>query len=153
MQAAVKRCFFLSLFFCFVFGLGRFLCLGWLTDHSPPPSLALFFSFVSFGIPSSPIFVLLKLSTFEFPPVHSFSLCFSCFLQLVPPPLALLIHLFPFFLLICSPFLASPFSVHRVHLWAACSDLNLLRANQQRCFPGFKVEWSPAGFVTREQQV
>lgn len=70
--------------------LWRFLCLGWPADHFFL-SLALFFPFISFGIPSSPIYVSFK-STSEFPPFHSY---LSHFFIILLPPVALLIFLSP----------------------------------------------------------
>lgn len=127
----------------------------WVGRHITfPPSLALFFSFVSFGLPSSPIFVSLKLSPFQFPPFHSSSLHFSRFLNLVLPPAALSVHLSPFSLLIRSPSLSSPLGVCRGHLWAACSLLNLLQANRRRLDVSLDLRWNGVllGFVTGERE-
>lgn len=112
---SVKRCFF-----PFSFRLWRFLCLGWLTDHFSP-SLALFFSFISFGIPSSPIFVFFKLSPFVFPHFHSFSHISRVFLTLFSLLQHSLYTSFPFFFLSVPPFYPRP-SVYTVSIYGQCAQ-------------------------------
>lgn len=92
--------------------------------HSLARSLALVFSFVSFGIPSFPIFVFFKTLSVWFPSLSFFLSAFLTFSSPRSPScctLYTLLSLLFFILLICSPPLFSILSIQRVHLWAACS--------------------------------
>lgn len=107
---------------------------------SPPRLL----SFISSGIPSSPIFVSFKLPTIRLPliyfPLRSV-LTYSSpcsvgrffFLVAYPPsPLTSPLTHVP---------LSSLVGVYCGHLWAACSQLNLLHADQHRVNISLGLRW------------